>query len=232
MKKTHKISGKKRINKAGWLIAVGLILLSIVPMIAGSARIAELASGAEITPENARFFASPLPVIVHIISSILFCIVGAFQFVPGFRHRHLSWHRTAGWLLMSCGIAAALSGLWMTRFYPWPEGDGELLYAMRLVVEAAMLVSIGLSIVAVRRRDFASHGDWIIRGYAIGLGAGTQVLTHLPWFLLMDTSTPGEFPRAMMMGAGWAINIVVAEWIIRKKRARRTRRKRITSATV
>jgi hypothetical protein len=53
------------------------------------------------------------------------------------------------------------------------------------------------------------------RAYAIGLGAGTQVLTHLPWFVLVE-GKPGEIPRAVMMGAGWAINIVVAEWIVRK----------------
>ena len=58
----------------------------------------------------------------------------------------------------------------------------------------------------------------MIRGYAIGLGAGTQVLTHVPWFLLVGQ--PGEVARAVLMGAGWVINLVVAEWIIRKQPAR------------
>lgn len=58
------------------------------------------------------------------------------------------------------------------------------------------------------------------RAFAIGLGAGTQVFTHLPWFLLVDR-TPGETPRAIFMGAGWAINVLVAEWIIRSRRMRR-----------
>jgi hypothetical protein len=231
MKNTQKISNKKRITKAEWLIAAGLILLSLVPMIAGSVRIVELAGGAEITAENARFFASPLPVIIHIISSVLFSIAGAFQFVPSFRHRHLRWHRAAGWLLMPSGLAAALSGLWMTLFYPWPDGDGMLLYAMRLVFGLAMLLAIVFSVTAIQRRDFRTHGDWIIRAYAIGLGAGTQVLTHLPWFILVG-GTPDEFSRALMMGAGWIVNIVVAEWIIHRKRGRRTRPKRATSASV
>jgi hypothetical protein len=55
----------------------------------------------------------------------------------------------------------------------------------------------------------------MIRAYAIGLGAGTQVLTHLPWFLLVDLK-PGYLPRAVMMGLGWIINITVAENVIRK----------------
>ena len=55
----------------------------------------------------------------------------------------------------------------------------------------------------------------MMRGYAIGQGAGTQFLTFLPWFLLFGM--PGEFPKAMLMGAGWAINLAVAEWVIRKR---------------
>jgi len=204
-------------TRKDWLIPAGLIALSLVPAIAGTVRLTQLASGAEITPENARFFASPLPVVLHIPAVIVYSILGAFQFSPGFRRRRRRWHRAAGKILVPCGLVAALSGLWMAHFYPWPAGDGQAVYVERLVVGSAMIVSIVLALYAIRRRDFASHGAWMIRAYAIGLGAGTQVLTHLPWFMLVDEK-PGELPRAVMMGAGWAINIVVAEWIIRKQR--------------
>ena len=59
-----------------------------------------------------------------------------------------------------------------------------------------------------------------MRGYAIGVGAGTQVLTHLPWFILLGK--PGELARGLLMGAGWVINLAVAEWIIRKEPPRRS----------
>ena len=55
----------------------------------------------------------------------------------------------------------------------------------------------------------------MMRGYAIGLGAGTQAYTGLSGVLILGT--PGELGRALYMGAGWAINIVVAEWIIRRR---------------
>jgi hypothetical protein len=56
------------------------------------------------------------------------------------------------------------------------------------------------------------------RAYAIGMGAETQVLTHLPWFILVGK--PGESERAALMGAGWVINLVVAEWVIRRGSSR------------
>ena len=41
-----------------------------------------------------------------------------------------------------------------------------------------MALAIVLGLAAIRRRDIARHRAWMIRGYAIGLGAGTQALTH------------------------------------------------------
>lgn len=223
-------TNRKKQNKAEWFVPIGLILLSVVPVVAGAARIAELSSGAEITPENARFFASPLPVVVHILSVTLYSLLGALQFAPSFRRRKPKWHRMAGRILVPAGLAAALSGLWMTLFYALPESDGALLNVMRLVFGSAMLLSIILGVTAVRQRDFPRHGEWMMRGYAIGLGAGTQVLTHLPWFLFFGV--PDEFTRAILMGAGWVINLTVVEWVIRKRRVQRVRPRRAPSATV
>jgi uncharacterized membrane protein len=202
-------------RRSDWMIPTLLILLSLVPAIAGTAKLAALAGGAEVTPENARFFAQPVPVVLHILAVLPYSILGAFQFSPGFRRRNRPWHRAAGRVLGVFGLVAALTGLWMAHFYPWPAGDGNGVYLERLVFGTAMVASIVLGVDAVRRRDFKAHGAWMIRAYAIGLGAGTQVLTHLPWFVLAE-GKPGETARAVMMGAGWVINVVVAEWIIRR----------------
>jgi len=206
-------------TRSDWLVPAGLVALSLVPAVAGVVRLTQLAGGAEITPANARFFASPLPVVVHIPAVVVYSILGAFQFAPAFRRRNRPWHRAAGRLLAPLGLLSALSGLWMTLFYPWAPGDGLGVYIERLIVAPAMVACIVLGLLAILRRDFASHGAWMTRAYAIGLGAGTQVLTHVPWFLLAQ-GKPGEGPRAVMMGAGWVINVVAAEWIIRKGHAR------------
>ncbi|KPV49898.1 hypothetical protein SE17_30040, partial [Kouleothrix aurantiaca] len=108
-------------SKAGlatWRLPVALTLLAAIPLAAGTVRLTQLAGGAAVTPANARFFASPVPVVLHIVSASVFAIVGAFQFVPATRHRRPGWHRVAGRLAVLCGLLAGLSGLWMTLFYP------------------------------------------------------------------------------------------------------------------
>ena len=198
-------------------LVLGLFVLSAIPLAAGAVRLTQLAGGAEITPANARFFAAPLPVVLHIVSAAVYAIVGAFQFPTGIRRRYPGWHRAAGWLLVPSGLLVGLSGLWMTLFYPWPAGDGALLAVLRLLLGSAMVGSIVLGVITIRRGDVRRHRAWMTRGYALGLGAGTQVLALGLGEVI--AGPPRELSRALLMGAAWVINLLVAEWAIRRRPA-------------
>lgn len=213
----RKAKAPARTGPAGWLVPAGLIVLSAIPLVVGAFRLSELAGGREIIPADARFTASPLPVVLHIVSVSLYSILGAFQFATSFRQRRPGWHRAAGRLLVLTGLLVGLSALWMTLIYPRLEGTGDLLYAFRLLFGSAMVLSIILGFAAIRRWDVAGHRAWMLRAYAIGLGAGTQVLTLLAGDLIIGP--PSELSHALLMGAGWAINLAVAEWVIRKRTA-------------
>ena len=204
-----------------WFVIVGLLVLSFIPITAGAFRLNQLSGGAQITPANARFFASPLPVIVHIVSASLFAILGAFQFAAGFRRRWPAWHRVVGRVLVVCGLLVGFSGLWMTIFYPRPVGDGNFLSALRLLFGSTMIVSIVLSFVAIRRGDVTRHSAWMMRGYAIGLGAGTQALILMAGEMI--AGKPSELSRALLIGASWVINLAVSEWVIRRQPAHSVR---------
>jgi len=209
-------------KSAAWLIPAGLVLLSFFPLIFGALRLAELAGGPQIMPANALFVATPLPVVVHIVGAAVFAVVGAFQFVTGYRKRSFGWHRAAGRVLVVCGLLVGLSGLWMTLFFPRPSGPNDLLYAFRLVFGAAMVMSILLGFEAIiRRRDVLSHRAWMMRAYAIGLGAGTQVLTGMVESFVVGQ--PNALSTALSQASGWVINLMVAEWAIRRLPAQRVR---------
>ncbi len=70
-----------------WLAPTGLILLALIPVLAGAARLTELTGGAVASPQNARFLDSPVPVVTHIVSVTVYSLLGAFQFVPALRRR-------------------------------------------------------------------------------------------------------------------------------------------------
>ena len=203
-----------------WLIPAGLLALAFIPIVAGAFRVTTLASHAEITPDNLRFFASPIPVLLHIVSVTTYSILGAFQFSPGFRRRRPDWHRAAGKILVGAGLVAALSGLWMAMFYAIVPADSALLHAFRLMFGTAMAVSIVLGFIAIRHGKVSVHQAWMRRAYAIGMGAGTQALTQIP--LAMILGKLDALTLALAMGGAWVLNLAVAEWLIRRQRPRRS----------
>jgi uncharacterized membrane protein len=197
-----------------WLVAA-LLLLSLPPLLSGAFRLAELTGITDIMPPRVRFHTAPLPVVLHIISAAIYAIGGAFQFITGRRRQWFWWHRIVGRWLAICGVGVGLSALWMTLFYPGANGSSGLLFGLRLLFGTAMLLSLMLGVAAIRRREIRRHRNWMTRAYAIGLGASTQMLTLMVGELIAGPL--GEHTHALLMGAGWGINLIVAEWTIRKQ---------------
>jgi uncharacterized membrane protein len=205
----------------GWPVPAALVALSAIPLAAGSLRLVQLAGGPDLIPADDRFTGFPAALVVHIVGATVFALVGAFQFVPGFRRSHRTWHRRAGRLVAGAGLAVAGSALWLTLFYEAQPGTGTVLYVLRLVFAPAMAASLLLGVTAIRRRDIAAHRAWMIRAYAIGLAAGTQAFTDGIAAAIFGT---GELRSDLAKGAGWVINLAVAEWAIRRPARRRNRR--------
>jgi uncharacterized membrane protein len=209
-------------NGPSWPVPTALVALTIIPLISGSLRLLDVAGGPQLLPTNPRVDASPTPLVLHVLAAAVYAVGGAFQFPARLRRVHRAWHRRAGRLLIGAGLVVAVSGLWMTLFYPGAPG-GDLLWTVRLVVGSATATSIVLGFAAIRRRNIPAHRAWMMRAYAVGLGAGTQAFTEGIGEALFGT---GDLSKAISMGSGWAINALVAEWIIRRPAIRRTRRAR------
>jgi hypothetical protein len=164
-------------------------------------------------PADHRFTGFPAALVVHIVGAAVFALVGAFQFLPGLRRR--SWHRRAGRVLAGAGVLVAGSALWLTLFYKAQPGTGDLLYAFRLMFASAMAACLVLGFTAIRRREIEAHSAWMTRAYALGLGAGTQAFTEGIADAVLGA---GELTGDLAKGAGWVINLAVAEWVIRRRR--------------
>jgi uncharacterized membrane protein len=200
-----------------WRVPIALVALGTVPVTAGALRLVELSGGTQALPSDARYDATPLPVVLHIVCAAAFAILGAFQFAPRLR-RH-SWHRRAGRLLVLAGLGVALSALWLNQYVPRADATREVLYPLRLAFGVVLVATLVLGFRAARRRDFARHRAWMIRSYAIGLVAGTQVVTLGIGGALLGT---GDLTTALLLAAAWAINLAVAERAIRSRPRPRT----------
>jgi uncharacterized membrane protein len=213
---------------SSWRVPLTLVALSLIPVISGSLRLIEAAGGPQLMPVNPRIDASPAPLVVHVLAATVYAVLGAFQFPARLRRRHPSWHRRSGRILVGAGLAVAGSGLWMTLFYSGAPG-GVLLWAIRLLVGSTMAAAIVLGFTAIRRRNIAAHRAWMIRAYALGLGAGTQAFTEGIGEALFGT---GDLTKAISMGSAWVLNALLAEWVIRRPSVRRAARARARTAVL
>ncbi|MFL6169648.1 MAG: DUF2306 domain-containing protein [Ornithinibacter sp.] len=196
----------------GW-VPFALVALVVIPAVAGSLRLLELAGGPLLLPANPRMTASPVPVFVHVLSAVPYSVLGAFQFSSRLRRRHPRWHRSTGRVVVALGLVVALSGLWMTLFYARQPGTGELAFLFRLTFGSALAICIVLGLSAIRRGDVPTHQAWMTRAYAIALAAATQTFTLGVGPALFG---PGTLTKDLSLGAAWLVNLAIAEVLIHR----------------
>ena len=66
-------------GSTGWVPFDLVAALVVVPAIAGSLRLVALAGGAHLLPANARLTASPVPLVVHIVSALAYALLGTSE---------------------------------------------------------------------------------------------------------------------------------------------------------
>ena len=204
-------------SRRDWWIPASLVLLAAVPSASGVARLVDLSGGR--TEENARFLDLPLPILVHILGATTYLVLGAFQLMPSLRRTRPRWHRWSGRVLVPAGVAGGLSGMWMAVWSDLPSYDNEALMWLRLLFGSVMVGGLVLGLVAIRRRDVRTHQRWMARAYAVAQGAGTQALVLGP--VVVVAGQPSGNLKAVGMGAAWVINLVVAEWLVRRSESGR-----------
>jgi uncharacterized membrane protein YozB (DUF420 family) len=204
-----------RLRKSEWALFGLIFVYSFIPAFGGLIRVLELAGGPQIAPANPRALLAPTPIILHILSSFLFCIVGALQFLPSIRRQRPAVHRAIGRVIAVAGCVSALSGLWMTYFFVFPEAlQGAVLYWVRMGLGTVMVGLIVWALIAIRARNIFQHSAAMLRAYAIGQGASTQAVVGIAWIIAVGSEAAGPLRDGLMIFA-WVLNLLVAEILIR-----------------
>ena len=72
-------------QRAGWALPAAMIALCFVPLVSGTLRLVQLAGGPDIMPADPRWTGWPVALVVHIVSTAVFALLGVFHLVPGIR---------------------------------------------------------------------------------------------------------------------------------------------------
>lgn len=155
----------------------------------------------------------------HIVAGGLALVTGPFQFWRGLRDRHRSVHRWMGRGYLAAVAIAGVAGLVIAPFSE--AGLAGLVGFGTLAV--LWLVSAWRAYRAIRAQDVANHRAWMMRNFALTYSAVTLRL----WLgvLIGVQALPGgfDFDAAFANAYGvvpflaWLPNLVVAEWLIRRR---------------
>lgn len=196
-------SGRSRVATTLWW----LMLLSC-------AGVAIYATRYFVVPTNDAHFARYLLLLrLHIAGGIGAMLAGPWQFSEKLRSRRIELHR------------------WMGRFYLLEVGLGSTAgLAMSFVSEGGLATHLGFGALAVLwfftglqayrkivAGQVAEHRQWMIRNFALTLAA----VTLRNWLPLMLFGLHWSFRVSYITVSWlcWVPNLLVAEWLIRRKSA-------------
>lgn len=205
----------QRVPFRAWRVTAALLALAAVPSLTGLVRLLGLLTGRPMFADVARLDAFPVPLVLHIVGSTGFAVLGAFQFSAPLQRRR--WHRVAGRVAVVLGVVGALAAMWIAVVVPPSPDDAPWLRGPRFAAGFGMLACL-LAGFLTGREDLPTHRAWMTRAYALALGAGTQVFTAAPYLLLLERRS--ETVYSLLLVLGWVINLAVAERVLRRRKPR------------
>ncbi|PSK93661.1 putative membrane protein DUF2306 [Murinocardiopsis flavida] len=162
----------------------------------------------------------------HVFTALIALVLGPLQFLPSIRARRRV-HRVIGRCYLFAGILpSGLAGIPVALM-----ADSPVTRVGLFIPAVAWLVTGWLALRAARRRDFATHQEWMMRNYALTFLAVTAravapliLLAQAPFLdSLYGGSLDAAIAATIPIGQwlGWIINLIIAEALIRARRKAR-----------
>jgi uncharacterized membrane protein len=191
------------------LIGVGVVVRRMFHLLAPSPAPAGPADLAEM---DAVFARHPALTMVHIVPGLLFMVLGPLQFVRKLRSKRPALHRWMGRVFIVSGIIIGVTALVMS---PSMTLGGANQAVATMFFAIVFLFDLVKAYVAILRRQFAQHREWMIRAFAIGLAVATIRPIVGVFFATrrLTNLTPHEF-FGTAFWLGFTMHLIAAEiWI-------------------
>jgi hypothetical protein len=159
------------------------------------------------------YLAHQAGIMAHIVGGVLALSLGPFQFLRPLRTRWPRVHRWLGRFYLLGILLGGTAGLYMA-FYAYAGVAASLGFATLAVL---WLATGFMGYRTVRVRNFTTHGDWMIRNFALTFAAVTLRL-WLPLLTMVFGPITGYEIVAWLC---WIPNLIVAEAIVQTRLRRR-----------
>ena len=202
---TRRLAGPVVVPAALYFGTLLTILLALVQAV-------QIPLGA-LPEDSPRLTATPVWHFMHVLGGATFGILGPLQFSRALMHRYGLLHRVMGHVFVAAGAMISLSSLGL--LWHFPDTYSVAMNSGRLLFGIALGVALAIAMQAIYSRDFARHRNWMIRAYAIGIGATAVTMVFFPIYLITGEPPKGLASDIAFLGA-WMACIVLAEGLVRR----------------
>ncbi len=146
---------------------------------------------------------------VHVSGGLVGILIGPFQFISSWRKRYPQWHRWLGTIYFLSIFSSGLAGLCIAPF----AMGGRVAQSGFFVLGLVWLLSTGMGLRTLLRGQYQTHGQWMIRSYALTFATIPQRT-----LLLLALFTPIPFLDIYRLSAWlpWVLQLILAQWIIQR----------------
>lgn len=150
--------------------------------------------------------------LLHIAGGVVALLVGPFQLWAGLRRRYMRVHRWSGRIyLTSVGVSAVAAAYILML----PENS----FGFRIGIAGlaiAWVTTTGLAYVAVRRRHFQQHKEWMVRSYVVTFGFVFYRIMY-QFFMPLELASRDEMVSATSWMC-WAVPLFVTEVVLQGRK--------------
>jgi uncharacterized membrane protein len=186
----------------GTLLTILLALVQVVQIPLGG-----------LPEDSQRLGATPVWHFMHVLGGATFGILGPIQFGRALMPRYGLLHRIVGRIFVAAGAMISLSSLGL--LWRFPDTYSVAISSGRLLFGIGLGVALAIAMQAVYKRDFTRHRNWMIRAYAIGIGATAVTTVFFPIYLITGEPPKGLAADIAFLGA-WTACVIFAEGLVRR----------------
>lgn len=202
---------------AHWLtkpavVPAALFFGTLLPIILALVQVVQIPLGA-LPDDSQRLGGVPVWHFMHVLGGATFGILGPIQFGRVLMHKYGRLHRVMGRVFVAAGAMISLSSL--SLLWHFPDTYSVAVNSGRLLFGIALGVALAMAILAIRKRDFTSHRNWMIRAYAIGMGATAVTMVFFPIYAITGAPPIGPASDIIFLGS-WTACVVFAELLVRR----------------
>jgi Predicted membrane protein (DUF2306) len=186
----------------GFVAAVGLVFVVVaaVPYL-------------RLTPEQFRgYWPRRWWLLLHVVTGMVALVSGPLQLWLGLARRRVPLHRVLGIVYLASVAVSATAAYYLALHtdFGWVFGAGLAGLA------TAWVVTTGLAFVAVRRRLYDQHKEWMIRSYVVTTG----FISFRLLFAVLGATGVGTLTERLAACSWfcWAIPLLVAEAILQGRK--------------